>query len=78
MTSPKGEKTMKKVIKVDGMMCAHCEAHVRKALEALEGVEKAEVSHEKGEAVVTLGSNVDDAVLKAAVVEAGYEVLQVL
>ena len=69
---------MQKTIKINGMMCAHCEAHVRKALEALEGVEKAEVSHEKGEAVVTLGSNVDDAVLKAAVVEAGYEVLQVL
>ena len=58
---------MKKTIHIEGMMCGHCEATVKKALEALEGVQSAEVSHEKGTAVVALSADVADADLKAAV-----------
>ncbi len=65
---------MEKVIEIKGMMCGHCEAHVKKALEALEGVASAEASHEKGSAVVQLSGSVDDAALKKAVEEEGYEV----
>ncbi|MBQ8411050.1 MAG: cation transporter, partial [Ruminiclostridium sp.] len=54
----KEEKTMEKVIKIEGMMCGHCEATVKKALEAIEGVANAEVSHEKGTAVVTLETEI--------------------
>lgn len=70
----KEDKNMEKTIKIEGMMCGHCEMHVKKALEALEGVEKAEVSHETGTAVVTLVAEVSDEVLKQAIVEAGYTV----
>ena len=66
---------MEKTIKIEGMMCPHCEARVKKALEAIEGVASANVSHERGDAVVALSSPVDDAVLKAAVEDAGYTVL---
>ena len=65
---------MEKVIEIKGMMCGHCEAHVKKALEALEGVASAEASHEKGTAVVQLSGSVDDATLKKTVEEEGYEV----
>ena len=65
---------MEKVIEIKGMMCGHCEAHAKKALEALEGVASAEASHEKGTAVVQLSGSVDDAALKMAVEEEGYEV----
>ena len=50
----------KRSIKIEGMMCGHCEAHVKKALEALDGVEMAEVSHESGTAIVTLSADVSD------------------
>ena len=60
---------MEKTMKIEGMMCGHCEASVKKALEALAEVEAAEVSHEKGTAVVTLRSAVSDEVLKKAVEE---------
>ena len=56
------------------MMCGHCESHVRKALEAVAGVESAVVDHVAGSAVVTLSGPVEDAVLTAAVTDAGYEV----
>ena len=56
------------------MMCGHCEAHVKKALEALDGVPSAAASHEKGIAVVQLSASVDDTVLKKTVEEEGYEV----
>jgi Cu2+-exporting ATPase len=59
------------------MMCGHCEASVKKALEAVEGVEAADVSHEKGEAVVTLSGSVDDAVLKKAVEDKDYKVISI-
>ena len=68
---------MKKTLKVEGMMCGHCEMHVKKALEALDGVTKAEVSHKTGTAVVTLNQDVSDDVLKQAVAEQGYEVTDI-
>ena len=66
---------MIKTLRVEGMMCAHCEARVKKALEALEQVERADVSHENGTAVAVLLADVDDAVLKKAVEDQGYKVL---
>ncbi len=68
---------MEKTMNIDGMMCVRCEARVRKALEAVEGVESAEVSHEKGTAVVRLAKDVDGAVLAKAVEEKGYTVRSV-
>ena len=67
-------KTMTKTMHIEGMMCAHCEATVKKALEALDGVASADVSHEAGTAVVTLTHAVDDAALKAAVEAKDYTV----
>ena len=67
-------KTMTKTMHIEGMMCAHCEATVKKALEALDGVASADVSHEAGTAVVTLTKAVDDAALKAAVEAKDYTV----
>ena len=64
-------------MQIKGMMCAHCEANVKKALEALEAVASAEVSHEKGTAVVTLAAAADDAVLRDAVTAKGYEVISI-
>ena len=66
---------MEKTIKIEGMMCPHCEARVKKALEEIPGVASADVSHERGDAVVTLSSDVSDSVLKGAVEAAGYTVL---
>ena len=68
----KGEILMTKIIKVEGMMCAHCQAHVFKALSAVEGVQKVEVSLEDKQAVVTLAKDVADQILMDAVTEAGY------
>ncbi len=62
-------------LKIEGMMCAHCEATVKKALEAVAGVQSAEVSHVTGTAVVT--GTADAEALKAAVAAQGYEVLSV-
>lgn len=69
------ERKMTKTMKIEGMMCPHCEAHTKKALEAIEGVESAVASHEAGNAVVTLTKDVDNEILKAAVEGAGYTVL---
>ena len=66
--------SMTKTMMIDGMMCGHCEARVKKALEALPQVESAQVSHEKGTAVVTLNAPVDDSVLKQAVEAQDYTV----
>ena len=71
----KEEIIMEKVIKVEGMMCPHCEAHVKKALEAIPGVTAAVASHVAGTATVTLSEDVDMAVLKAAVEAEGYKTL---
>ena len=70
----KENKTMKKTINIEGMMCAHCEMAVKKALEAVDEVESAEVSHEKGPAVVELNAEVPDEVLKKAVEDKDYSV----
>lgn len=74
INSVQEEKAMNKTMKIEGMMCPHCQAHVKKALEAVSGVTAAEVSHEKGTAVVAMSENVDNAALKAAVEQAGYTV----
>lgn len=68
----KGANTMKKIIKVDGMMCAHCQEHVRKALAAVDGVQAVSVSLEEKQAEVTLSKDVPEQLLKDAVTEAGY------
>ena len=73
-TEIKEETTMKKTISIEGMMCTHCEAAVKKALEALPEVTEAEVSHTAGTAVVTLSAPVDDAVLKSTVEAKDYTV----
>lgn len=65
---------MEKTIEIKGMMCGNCEKHVKKALEAVDGVISAEASHEKGTAVVQLKTDVADDVLKKAVEDADYEV----
>ncbi len=69
--------TMKKTLKIEGMMCGHCEASVKKALEGLEGVQEAVVSHESGTAVVVLNREVADDMLKKAVEEKDYKVITV-
>ena len=70
----KGEKNMEKTLNIEGMMCGHCEARVKKALEALAQVDEAVVSHESGTAVVKLNVDVDNAVLKEAVEAQDYKV----
>lgn len=71
----KEENNMKETVKIEGMMCGHCEMAVKKALEALDGVEKAEVSHEKGTAVLTLSGEVADAAIQKAVEDKDYKFL---
>ena len=67
-------KTMEKTLNIEGMMCVHCEMHVRKALEALDGVKEVSVSHETGKAVVTAENPISDDELTKAVEEQGYQV----
>ena len=76
-TAKKETKPMTKTLKIEGMMCGHCEMHTKKALEALDGVASAEVSHKTGTAVVTLSKDVSDDVLKQAVTKQGYEVTDI-
>ena len=66
---------MEKTMKIEGMMCMHCEAHVKKALEALAEVDSAVVSHTEGTAILTLNTDVSDEVLKKTVEDQGYKVL---
>ena len=66
---------MTKTMKIEGMMCPHCEAHTKKALEAIDGVAEATADFKAGTAVVTLTSDVANEVLRAAVEETGYTVL---
>ena len=73
----KEAKPMEKTLHIEGMMCAHCEAHVRKALEAIDGVSAATASHEKGTAVVTLSHPVENDVLRQAVEAQDYKVLSI-
>ena len=65
---------MTKTMKIEGMMCGHCEARVKKVLEALPQVDEAAVSHESGTAVLTLNADVDNEVLKKTVEEQDYTV----
>ena len=89
ITSPKSDKKIKEVninyteefkmtktIKIDGMMCPHCEATVKKALEAIDGVTSATASHTEKQATVELSKDVDTAVLEQAVVDAGYTIIK--
>ena len=73
----KEKKTMEKTLEITGMMCGHCEMAVKKALEAVDGVESADVSHEKGTAVVTLSKEVSNDVLKKAVEDKDYTVTSI-
>ena len=73
----KEENTMTKTMKIEGMMCPHCEAAVKKALEALDGVNEAKVSHVEGTAIVDLSADVADEVLTKAVEDKDYKVLSV-
>ncbi len=68
---------MSKTVCITGMMCPHCEARVKKALEGIDGVSAAEVSHEKGTAVIETAAAVADEVIIKAVTDAGYEVTKV-
>lgn len=68
-------EAMEKTVKIEGMMCTHCSGHVKKALEALEGVISAEVSHEKGTAVIRLKKAVSDEVITKAIEDEGYKVI---
>lgn len=70
-------KMLKKTIKIEGMMCGHCEAAVKSALEALPEVSEADVSHENGTAVVSLSKNIEDSVLKEAVEAKDYTVTEI-
>ena len=73
----KEEKKMEKTMKIEGMMCGHCEARVKKTLEGIEGVTEAKVSHTAGTAIVTLSAPVADEVLKKAVEDQDYKVLSI-
>ena len=73
----KGAKTMELTMKIEGMMCPHCEARVKKTLEGIEGVATAEVSHKAGTAVVTLAKELSGETLKSAVEAEGYTVHEV-
>lgn len=68
---------MEKTMKIEGMMCGHCEARVKKCLEALPEVKEAVVSHEAGTAVVTLDCDISDDVLKKTVEDQDYKVISV-
>ena len=67
---------MEKLIKIEGMMCDHCSGRVKKALEAVEGVEEAVVSHENGTAAVKCADCVTDAMLKEAIENQGFDVIE--
>lgn len=74
----KEKKKMKVTLKIEGMMCMHCSGRVKSALEALPQVEKADVSHENGTAVVTLNAETDTEILKQTVETCGYKVLEIM
>lgn len=75
--SKKDDNAMTKTMKIDGMMCSHCEGRVKQSLEGLAQVNQAEVSHEKGTAVVTLTAEVSNDVLKKTVEDQGYNVISI-
>lgn len=71
----KEKKNMEKTLKIEGMMCTHCEGTVKKALEGISGVKSVEVSHEKGTAIIISDTEIDEKILKDAVENQGYKVL---
>jgi Cu2+-exporting ATPase len=71
------EKHMEKIIRIDGMTCSHCEGTVKKALEAVDGVKRADVNHEAGNAIVDLTHDVADDILKKAIEDKDYEVIDI-
>jgi Cu2+-exporting ATPase len=71
------EKDMEKIMKIEGMMCGHCEARVKKTLEKIEGVAEAQVSHTAGTAILTLSAPVENEVLKKAIEDQDYTVLDI-
>ena len=73
----RSKRKMKKTISITGMMCMHCEARVKKLLESMDGVVSADVSHEKGTAVITLSKDVSDATFKSAIEADGYKVTDI-
>lgn len=77
MIVPKEEMKMKETVKIEGMMCGHCEAAVKKSLEALDGVDRAEVSHETGTAVLTLSKEVADTDVRKAVEDKDYKFVSI-
>ena len=77
MIVPKEEMKMKETVRIEGMMCGHCEAAVKKSLEALDGVDRAEVSHETGTAVLTLSKEVADADVRKAVEDKDYKFVRI-
>lgn len=68
---------MTEIVNIKGMMCGHCEASVKKALEGLEGVEAAVVSHDKGTAVLTLNAPVEDAKIEKAIRDLDFEFVSI-
>jgi Cu2+-exporting ATPase len=72
-----GGSTMTKTVNIEGMMCAHCEANVKKALEALDGIESAVVSHEAGTAVIELSKEVDDNLIKQTIEDKDYKFISI-
>ena len=77
ITMEKETKIMKKTLKIEGMMCGHCEMHIKKALEAIDGVTEVSVSHKTGTAIVTLEKNISDNALMAVVADQGYQVTDI-
>lgn len=76
-TEIRRKKKMKKTVKIEGMMCGHCEMSVRKALEAIDGIESADVSHETGTAIITLSRDVEEAVIRKAVEDRDFTFVSV-
>ena len=74
-SSQGARKTMTKTVRIEGMMCPHCEMNVKQALEAFAEVDCAEVSHKEGTAVLTLNADLDDAKIKEAVEAKGYKLV---
>lgn len=72
----KGKEKMEKIIKIEGMMCPHCEARVKQLLEEIDGVEEAVTSHKEGIAKLSLEKNISDAVFEKAITDAGYKVVK--
>ncbi len=76
--SNKGEKSMTKTIKIDGMMCPHCEGRVKQCLEGFSQVSSADVSHERGDAIITVSADISNDVIKETIENQGYKVISIL